>query len=77
MSSIAHYDDTNAVMVSRAETLAARHWAFIGDLLTIHGIPDERIVEIEFHYTSAFVHGYKHGIIDANRSNQNEQDTQD
>lgn len=59
---IEQYPENDTAMVQTAESLAARHWAYIGDLLTIHGIPSERIVENEFHYHSAFVHGYKHGV---------------
>lgn len=49
---------------TRAEQLADEHWAYILDLLKMHG--QEELDKIEFHYKTAMVHGYKHGQADAN-----------
>jgi hypothetical protein len=61
---IKQYPDKDQAMVEAAESLAARHWAYIGDLLMTHGMPAEQLVQFEFHYISGFVHGYKHGRLD-------------
>jgi hypothetical protein len=58
---ISHYSERDTEMVAEAEALALRHWAYIGDLLMIHGVPEQQLVQIEFHYVAAFIHGYKHG----------------
>jgi hypothetical protein len=42
--------------------LASRHWSYVDELLSIHGIIPEDRQMIGFHYKSAFVHGYKHGV---------------
>ena len=38
------------------------HWAYIDDLLQSHCIQTDIIELCEFHYKTAFEHGYKHGI---------------
>ncbi len=42
-----------------AEQLAEDHWGYVEELLVKHEIKGIKI--IEFHYKSAFIHGYKHG----------------
>lgn len=42
--------------------LSTDHWSYIEKLLTSHGEDAETIRIIEFHYTSAFEHGFKHGV---------------
>jgi len=46
--------------VSEAKKEADLHWAFIEGLLRAHGTSEESIVMCKYHYTSAFVHGWKH-----------------
>jgi hypothetical protein len=45
---------------SDAHKLALDHWAFINELLESHGIPAESRAIAQFHYVSAFIHGFKH-----------------
>ena len=48
--------------IKRAAKLAKQHAKYIRDLLSAHGEEDEKIELIIFHYQSAFVHGWKHGV---------------
>lgn len=41
--------------------LANAHWEYIRNLLMQHCTDTDLINIIGFHYTTAFVHGYKHG----------------
>lgn len=50
----------------RGKELANAHWEYISGLLDAHGTPAGTIALIEYHYTTAFVHGYKHGQEDVN-----------
>ena len=43
------------------EDLIDEHWAYIKALLKAHGESDDSIRVIEFHYKTAFTHGFKHG----------------
>lgn len=44
-----------------AQELAEKHWNYIENLLK--RIKDDEMVEtIGFHYKTAFVHGFKHGV---------------
>ena len=45
-----------------AKELSNEHWRYIKSLLETHKIDEEVIKQIGFHYTTAFVHGWKHGI---------------
>lgn len=45
-----------------ADRLADEHWSYIRFLLLTHGTKEEDLGQVEFHYRSAFVHGYKHGL---------------
>ena len=51
--------------MSRARELADAHWSYISDVLATHNAPDEVAEMIGFHYVTAMVHGYGHGIEDA------------
>lgn len=44
----------------RVKILAEAHWTYIESLLGAHNIAPETIDIAEFHYKSAFIHGYKH-----------------
>ena len=46
---------------SRGEQLADDHWKYIKSLLKRHNLPDDQLNIIEFHYITAFIHGFKHG----------------
>jgi hypothetical protein len=45
-----------------AEALAAAHWGYIGEVLTTHAVPKMQIENIGFHYRTAMIHGFKHGV---------------
>ena len=53
------------VDTSRAKELAEAHWNYINATLSAHGVPDDEIEKVGFHYKTAFVHGYGHGQEDA------------
>ncbi len=44
------------------EQLAAAHWKYVEGLLELHGVDAEDVEIIGWHYRSAMVHGYKHGV---------------
>lgn len=46
-----------------SKQLAEEHWGYIEALLKAHE-EEYNIKQIEFHYKSAFIHGYKHAIED-------------
>jgi hypothetical protein len=54
--------DDHVPLVEPAEVkeLVDAHWKYIGNLLHAHGIVGVEL--IEYHYRTAFVHGYKHGV---------------
>ena len=54
-------------MENKAEELAQAHWGYIESLLKIHSVLDEKIKMVEFHYKTAFIHGYKHGVEDSGK----------
>lgn len=54
-----------APAATKAEKLAGDHWQYIASLLECHQVTDWKLEAIKFHYTTAFVHGYKHGTEDA------------
>lgn len=49
----------------KAKNLASAHWEYVSGILATHGISVEQIDMIGFHYKTAMVHGYKHGLADA------------
>lgn len=53
-------EDTLALM--GAEYVAEMHWSFIEELLRAHGGVEQEITVCKFHYKSAFIHGWKHGV---------------
>lgn len=42
--------------------LARDHWQYIQNVLEAHDEPEEVINLARFHYNSAFIHGFKHGV---------------
>lgn len=53
-------DHVPLVEASEVKELVDAHWKYIGALLKAHGIVGVEL--IEYHYRTAFVHGYKHGV---------------
>ena len=49
-------------MTIEAEALAKAHWSYVEEVLAAHGVSPAVIETCEFHYISAFIHGYKHGV---------------
>lgn len=52
--------------MERADTLVRDHWEYIQALLLVQNCDEDDLKMIEFHYKTAFLHGYKHGIEDSN-----------
>ena len=49
----------------KAKELADKHWEYLGGvLMLISGHNKEQIATIQYHYKTAFIHGYKHGKSD-------------
>ena len=47
--------------MDRGKQLADDHWEYIEALLNRHSIKLLDLGIAEFHYKTAFIHGYKHG----------------
>jgi len=47
---------------AEATKLAAAHWQYIEETLLAHKIGTYDIDLARYHYCSAFIHGFKHGI---------------
>lgn len=50
--------------IERAKKLANDHWKYIEALLYTHDEPEDNVKKAEFHYITAFEHGYKHALED-------------
>jgi hypothetical protein len=50
----------------KASTLADQHWKYVSDLLTAHfgDWDSDELAQIQFHYKTAMIHGYRHGVAD-------------
>ena len=48
--------------MDEAKKLAEAHWSYVRDVLLMHGEPANNVELIGFHYKSAMVHGFKHGV---------------
>lgn len=57
-------NDTGDVSTSALGKLVDDHWAYVENLLFAHAISKNEMDIAEFHYKSAFVHGYKHALED-------------
>ena len=44
------------------EEVVEAHWDYIESLLVNHGEDTKIIAMVKFHYISAFIHGWKHGV---------------
>ena len=47
--------------MNKSTKLAKEHWEYISKVLKIHQADEILISLIELHYTTSFIHGYKHG----------------
>ena len=54
-------------MKNRSKELSEAHWKYLQDLLRTHEVEEVNIKTIGFHYKSAFVHGYGHGVEDVEK----------
>jgi len=52
------------------EKLAWDHWNYIEGVLRTQGIEVKQLETIKYHYTTAFIHGYKHGVEDSTNINR-------
>ena len=59
-------------MENRTEELAKAHWDYIEKLLITHDVMGEERNIIGFHYKTAFIHGYKHGVEYISKSKGND-----
>jgi hypothetical protein len=48
----------------KSEALAKAHWGYVESVLLTHGLNSLFVKDIGFHYQTAFIHGYKHGVQD-------------
>lgn len=49
-----------------AKQKAARHWSYLEEVLQQHEVSEKEIDIIGFHYRTAFIHGWKHGVESVN-----------
>ena len=55
-------------MQDQAKKLAEEHWSYVGEVVkqgagNLVYLTQEQIIDIiKFHYQSAFIHGFKHGV---------------
>lgn len=64
-------------MNEEAKKLANDHWNYISDVLLNHNEQDHIIELLSFHYQTAFIHGFKHGVewLKNQREKQNNEPT--
>jgi hypothetical protein len=48
--------------VDTMKALAEAHWSYVESVLSNHDLSEREIGIAKFHYISAFIHGYKHGV---------------
>ena len=48
--------------LKEAEQLAKDHWEYLSGLLQAHRICYEEKAIAEYHYKTAFIHGFKHAL---------------
>lgn len=48
--------------IKKAKQLADEHWSYVEGLLNYHNEDEAIIKKIGFHYRTAMIHGYKHGL---------------
>ena len=47
--------------MNKSAKLAKEHWEYVSKVIKIHQADEILISLIELHYTTSFIHGYKHG----------------
>jgi hypothetical protein len=52
------------------DSMVLAHWRYVHALLEVHGVSEDQLIIIGFHYKSAMYHGYKHGIEDGKIKNR-------
>lgn len=52
------------MMMEKAKKLADAHWSYVRDMLLAHDEDSDIIEKCGFHYRTAFIHGFKHGVED-------------
>lgn len=57
--------ETASPYATRAKDLARAHWSYIEGILKAHDHVERTVVTARYHYLTAFEHGYKHAIEDA------------
>jgi len=57
-------EDKDQENVSRVKELIEEHWKYIENLLRAHNTTTCDMKGIEYHYKTAFMHGYKHALED-------------
>jgi hypothetical protein len=45
-----------------SKELSKAHWDYIEGLLLAHGISESVVDTVAYHYTTAFQHGFEHGV---------------
>ncbi len=55
------YCERREAPVDRGWKLAEEHWRYVKGVLEVAGRSGEQLEEIEYHYLTAFEHGFKHG----------------
>lgn len=69
-----HRTEPPMTVNAAGKALADQHWQYIVDLLRIH-VSDwdqDELAQLEFHYKTAMIHGYKHGVDDRERAFESE-----
>ena len=54
--------------MTRAKELSKEHSAYVRELLVRHGEDPWVVEKIIWHYETAMVHGYKHGVDETNKN---------
>lgn len=47
---------------SKSKEEAEAHWSYVQAMLMTHGLSDELISVCGWHYRTAMIHGFKHGV---------------
>ncbi len=59
-------ESSKKAQANKDVVLANAHWSYIRGLLVAHGVIEEEVDIIGFHYKEAFKHGWKHAKEDGN-----------
>lgn len=50
------------IKLKESDELVNKHWSYVEQTLKMHGEDEDIIRIVGFHYKTAMLHGYKHGI---------------